>query len=99
MAGVNGQEGGVMYSMEIPMVAKMLNKTSDVTVSGVDMEIVDTFLNMKCSTLTPLSSELCVNFLKDLYKLEQPTCDNERARRLCDLQGMCSFSCSRYEVI
>jgi len=89
MAGVNGQEGGLMYGMEVPMIAGMLNKSTE---NGVDMEIIDTLLNFKCSIVTPLSPELCATFMKNLYKLEEPTCDKERARRLCELQGETLFN-------
>ena len=89
MAGVNGQEGGLMYGMEVPMVAGMLNKSVE---DGVDMEVVETILNFKCGTFTPFAPELCVSFLKDLYKLEEPECDKERSRRLCELQG--NVNCS-----
>ena len=84
MAGVNGQEGGLMYGFQVPMIAGMLNKSVE---NGVDMEIVNAILNMQCGAATPLSTELCVSFLKNLYKLEEPISDRERAKRLIDMQG------------
>ena len=91
MAGVNGQEGGLMYGFQVPMIAGMLNKSVE---NGVDMEIVNAILNMQCGAATPLSTELCVSFLKNLYKLEEPTSDRERAKRLIDMQGKASTTLS-----
>ena len=85
MSGMNGQEGGLFYELELKAFAAQMNKSAD---EGTAMELVHTYLLYKCSQWTPFSPKLCLNFIMKTYKIDEAIDDKQRAARLTDFMGM-----------
>ena len=78
MAGFNGQEGAMLLSPEawgLPID------------DGVSMETIHYILPALCSQMTPVSSELCAEFLIDEYMLSSISDNKTRAIILTYLFG------------
>ncbi|XP_067929418.1 cocaine esterase-like isoform X2 [Watersipora subatra] len=87
MSGVNGQEGVLFYALEISTPAAMSNDTSTLE-SGPDKELIEEFLMKKCvSSIAPLSPNLCVQQIIDIYELDTAVNGRERASRLIEFLG------------
>lgn len=76
MAGFNGQEGGIRLSL-------MMNAN----VTGYTNNMVQALLRDYCKSLTPLSVDLCVQFLMREYKIISAPNDQERGVRLSYVYG------------
>ena len=85
LAGFNGQEGGVWWAYSVAPFLAALNTTTD---NGIDLEQVTTFLQHRCqSMVTPLSANLCSQFIINNYLLNNATDDQDRARNLIEYLG------------
>ena len=85
MAGFNGQEGGIYFAKLVTPVATRFN----ISVSnGVSRELLEgVLLPAYCRDITPLSAQLCVDFLTRRYDLADTADDKERAIRLTTMLG------------
>ncbi|XP_067929874.1 bile salt-activated lipase-like isoform X2 [Watersipora subatra] len=85
MAGVNKQEGGLFYEFELRGMAEAQNKSVD---EGVDYDMMLEYINFKCLTqITPLSPQLCTNFIVNAFGLNEEMSPKERAFRVVDFLG------------
>ena len=76
---MNGQEAAVELSFELGAFAAASNRS---IANGVSLQLAKDYLRVKCSSLTPQSVELCVNFLISTYRLDRIRSDKERGVRL-----------------
>lgn len=90
MAGMNGQEGIIVFAYDVSQFVKDFNKTS---ADGMTLEETTGFLKMKCHELiTPLSADLCADFLLNTYEMnEEGIDDRERTNRLVAAFGMINY--------
>lgn len=86
LSGMNGQEGATQLLFDLGGFAATKNKT---IANGVSMELARDFLRSRCaSMLTPLSPDLCAEFVIKTYRLEYTRSDRDRAVRLADFIGI-----------
>lgn len=86
MGGINGGEGGLMFAFALDGFAQMM-KFPDVREVGVGMDLARAFLGVHCAMVTPMSVNLCVDFVIDLYKLDEATDDKDRAVKIMMFLG------------
>ena len=89
MSGFNGQEGLLIYAVDVGIYSMMTNNS---IAEGIDENFTKDYLFYRCKTqITPQSPHLCVNYIINVYKLDEAIDNNDRARRLIEFLGMCKF--------
>ena len=85
MIGFNGQEGigGVMAGVHLGTRKINLNATRN----GYSISMARTALKSYCKILTPMSINLCAEFLLKTYNITAADDDRERAVRLSYVFG------------
>lgn len=93
MAGFNAQEGVLFYPLFIGLLASLASvDIQEGTTLGFVKGVV---LPAYCVEITPLSVQLCVDFLTQRYDLANTDDDKERARRLTTMLGPSIVKSSR----
>lgn len=82
MAGFNGQEG-------LLTLAKLLSDVANKSVAdnGYPLDMARDAVDKLCRILTPMSVNMCTDFLMELYGIDSAQDNRDRAIKMIDMFG------------
>ena len=86
LSGMNGQEGLLMYGVEVNGFSVVKNISID---NGMSKEFTRDYLRYVCQTqIAPQSPHLCAEHIASAYDLEETSDNRQRARSVIDFLSM-----------